>query len=258
MHANSKHTFSFFTQTVLHNHLAFIPGGSFTLADEDLWRRMFTVLRLEKDDECIIFDGTTAVQIALTEEKSKKNIIRGSVIKAYAPSPITPPIHLYQGLLRRDAFDAVVYTAAQMGITTVTPILSKKIQRQWGDDRELTRIDKVIIAACEQAKQFISPVVNEPKEFVELTNLITQVQGYWICLDPSGQSFVDLVQAVTQQPTGPFHVIIGPEGGFTAEEEKLLKDAGVNMFALTPTILRSIDAAVLVLGTLRSIISTGA
>ena len=253
-----KHIFSFFTLINLPNPLSLIPGGNFTLADSDLWRRIFTVLRLEKDDECIIFDGQTVIHIALIDEQTKKNIIRGRIINAFQATQLTPPIHLYQGLLRRDAFDAVVYTAAQMGITTVTPVLSKKIQRQWCDDRELTRVEKVIISGCEQAKQFVAPVVNEPKDFESFRGLIAQTPGYWICLDPSGRPFIDLVNTIAQSPTGPFNVIIGPEGGFTTEEQQALLDAGVNMFALTPTILRSIDSAVLILGTLRSIVSTGA
>lgn len=249
----SNHTFALFTQNVLANPLSMLEGSPFTLYDADVAHRATTVLRLKADDECIIFDGATVVHITLSNEKTKKGILRGIVKKAFSAERFTPNIHVYQAILRRDAFDSVVYTASQMGVTTITPIISQKIQRSWADDREVTRIEKVMISGCEQAKQFIAPEIVEPQGFAALITTIGQAKGTWLCLDPEGIPFVDMINMAQKNMDQTFHVIIGPEGGFTAQETEALAVAGVTMVALTKSILRSIDAAVLVLGALRSL-----
>ena len=52
--------------------------------------------------------------------------------------------------------------------------------------------------------------------------------------------------------TSNISVTLGPEGGFSSEEEDLLHQANFTPYRLTPTILRSREAVCLGLGAVRA------
>jgi len=47
--------------------------------------------------------------------------------------------------------------------------------------------------------------------------------------------------------------MFGPEGGLTKQEEDLLKENDFEFYVLTPTVLRSVEAVAVGLGSVRSI-----
>ena len=48
-------------------------------------------------------------------------------------------------------------------------------------------------------------------------------------------------------------IVIGPEGGLSADEQATLSSAGAQCYALTPTILRAQEAVAVCVGAVRSV-----
>jgi 16S rRNA (uracil1498-N3)-methyltransferase len=140
-----------------------------------------------------------------------------------------------------------------MAVTKVVPLISAKIQRSWGQDKEVERLTKIMIAACEQSKNFVVPELCSPIKIQDLSNYIdannSSIKAYF---DPAGQNFLNLLQELHQEPKTDIVLLFGPEGGLTPEEEEIVAAAGFKTYALTPTILRSREAVIVGLGGVRS------
>ena len=68
-----------------------------------------------------------------------------------------------------------------------------------------------------------------------------------------GKPAFDLLKHVHENHIKKIMLIFGPEGGLTEEEITLLKSDNFEFYALTPTVLRSVEAVAVGLGSLRSV-----
>ncbi len=246
---SSKHLFALFSHQV---PTTTKNNAIVTFADADLWRRITQVLRLTGGDYLILFNDTMQVCVELdaTTFSNKKNIISG-VVESYAQHALyTPAIHAMIGLTKREAFEEIVYTCSQLGITSLTPLLTNRVHRNWITDKDMVRLHKIMIAACEQAKQFMPAELRPP---LQLSNvLIPRMQNAFVCT-PNGQPLLQNMQFIVEARPEELTIFIGPEGGFDDHEELLLTDAGVQQVALGKSILRTQDAAQVLLGSWRSL-----
>jgi len=247
-----KHLFALFTPYLFADVDASSCGRPCVITDTDLWHRLSYVLRMPVGQEFIAFNGTKQLQLTLSRIH-KKNAIECLINGVQFTAPLQPTIHVYQGVLKRDAMDAVAYFAAQMGATSLTPLITTKSQRSWGADKESERIKKVMVAACEQAKQFAIPTIQKAFSINEACAQLPEKSLSLYC-EPEGMPFYQALSTVVNVKPETIALFIGPEGGFTQEEEKLLRDQAVQCYALTPTILRSQEAVAVSLGAIRSVI----
>ena len=103
-----------------------------------------------------------------------------------------------------------------------------------------------MITACEQSKNFVIPQVSNVLPFKDA--LLNSSAPQKIYFEPHG----DIVGNIRGNSASD--IIIGPEGGFTEEEESLIKSTGFKPYRLTKTILRSKEAITVGLGIMRSLI----
>ena len=143
------------------------------------------------------------------------------------------------------------YSAGQLGVATFTPLLLEKIQRKWGEGKESSRLIAASIAGCEQAKSFIPPIMRKTQT---LENFISADQSTLkIYFEVGGKPFADLYEKIKTDEPASISIVIGTEGGLSFAERETLREAGYIKVALTPTVLRSIDAVVVGVGALRAL-----
>ncbi len=249
---SDKHLFALYAHKISENVLV-KPGKQIVIADEALWHRVVHVLHLQADEEIVLFDGKVSVQLRLAAAP-KKGTITGIVQSREDVIPLQPEITLYQSVLKREAFGDVAYYAAQMGVTAFVPVLTHKAHRGWGGEKEKERLRSVMISACEQSKQYALPEICDAIEFSALAQKTwDRASTISIYCDPAGKPLLEVLQSVASSQGKSINVFIGPEGGFTQTEVDQLVQNGATGCALTPSILRSQDAAVLSLGAIRSV-----
>lgn len=253
MNTKNQHTFALHC-TTFGADKQLEPERFFECTDQALWHRITHILRLTTGDQVILFDGARQeITLELSEKMfSGKNKVSGIVRSVKESTPRTPTITLMPCLLKREAFEIVIYLAAQMGATTVQPLISAKTQRSWHGDKEHARMINVMIAACEQAKNFVIPRLNNPIPFAEGTSNGTLTKG--IYFEDTGRPFLSIAQELIAQSPAHLTLVFGPEGGLTTTEQQHLLAQGFACCALTPTILRAQEAVAVGLGALRSII----
>ncbi len=249
---SDKHIFSLHSPH-LQPEQNLVIGASITILDNDLWHRIFNVLHLKEGEACILFNAPLVVHLDL-ERSQKKGFISGKITDIRTTEQQQPLIHLFQGLLKREAMEDCAYVAAQMGVSTMTAIITSKVHRSKFDAKDKERVEKIMIAACEQSKQFVKPTIQETCSLQDaLKNLIHQKNSYNFFCDPDGASFFDCLQKVTSSSHDSVNIFVGPEGGFTSSERELLITNNVAPHALTKSILRSQEAVTVCLGAIRSV-----
>ena len=110
---------------------------------------------------------------------------------------------------------------------------------------ERTRLDRLAAIAAEAAEQTGRLDVPEIVEPVKLQRLIEgwEAPRRLLFCDEAGDAKPAL-QALGEAPSGPWAILIGPEGGFTLEEAEAVIKAGGQSVTLGPRILRAETAAI--------------
>jgi 16S rRNA (uracil1498-N3)-methyltransferase len=251
---SDKHLFSLHSSSLQPEQRPSI-GATITIKDNDLWHRIMNVLHLESGDRCIIFNAPLVIHITLAQP-IKKGFVSGTIIDIQASAPQKPAINLFQGLVRRDAMEQCAYVAAQMGVTTIIPVLTSKTHRSKFDVKDKERLEKIMISACEQSKQFVSPLLHDAcfLEDAFKTTISTNTHSYSFFCDPAGESFFNCLKKIASNTFDTINVFIGPEGGFTLQEREFLHTRHVVPHALTQSILRSQEAVTVCIGSIRSVV----
>lgn len=248
MAPSEKHLFALYSPLFFLSQSA-IPGDHISCKNEELWTRITKIIRLEVGEHVIIFNDHHHVTLKLTHDNfSKKNYLSGIIVQYAAHKKLSPELILYQGITKKPAYEEICYAAAQLGISRIIPVKTAKSQRMWEGSREHERLRKIMIAACEQSKQFILPQLEEP---ATITQICATAHGNKLLFDQGGMNILDAV--ATRESV--ISCLIGPEGGITQEERILLEKNNFNTVNLTPTVLRAQDAAQIALGALRCIIA---
>lgn len=229
----NKHEFALFFSELKHN-----KSGHVLLTNGPLVQRIVHVLRLKAEDAVLLFDQKEHAFFKI--EKISKKGVTGQLHKKEKNKELKPSITLLLPVLKKEALEQAIYGAVECGVSEIQLVTTEKVQRKWGGQKELERLERIIIAAAEQCKQFAIPFINTP-ESLEIVLKNTTIPVFFA--DPAGKK----IKKVTQDCA----VLVGPEGDLTEDEKELLKKQGVQFFKLTPTILRAQMAAVVSVAMIR-------
>ena len=144
----------------------------------------------------------------------------------------------------------MVQKAVEMGAARLQPVLTR---RTVAERVNLERMRANVIEAAEHCGILRVPEVTEP---VPLQRLLTAWDaGRRLVFCDEGAPIRDPVQALAAVRPGPLAVLIGPEGGFAAEERAaLLALPVVTQLSLGPRIMRADTAAVAALALVNAVL----
>lgn len=244
-----KHEFALYSDQLTRcvEHLK--HGDIVHIENENLYHRIVHILRLKQDETILLFDTVTNVRLKLTHLSTKKKV-EGVLEEKKANILLEPSITVMLPLLKKEALEEALYSCVELGAQEVQLMITDKVQRSFGGEKELLRLRACMIAAAEQSKQFAIPILHKPVGLQHLTQLFNNKSV--ICADIHGQHLENVINGLREQQGKEVLLIVGPEGDFTAAEKELLKNHAVQCCALTPTILRSQQAVAVALGILRS------
>ncbi len=247
---NEKHLFALHHSDLADEIGAAWPGHEITIADPDLAHRILSILRLAVDESFILFDRNIHATFLLTSAVKHK-LIKVKLVEKSSNAIYKPEITYLLPLLKKESLEAALYSLTEIGVTTIQLIYTQKSQQRW-TQKDLDRSQKIIIAAAEQSKNFNYPQLRAPLSISSpLENLSAECKK--IFFDPAGSS-IDMFLPHLKSSKQPIVLAIGPEGDLSNQEKELLKQAGFNFSALTPTILRACQAAAVSAGIIRSYI----
>lgn len=159
-----------------------------------------------------------------------------------------PHVTLVFGVSKGSKNDDVVQGAVEVGVTEVWPVLTaRSVVRLDGDKRAErgARLRRVAMASAKQSKRASVPHVADP---CDLTDALPSFAPFDLVLvaweEAAGLGVRDAVAAASLPAAARVALVVGPEGGLTAEEVALLAGVGAVSCTLGATILRAETAGV--------------
>jgi len=200
---------------------------------------LVNVMRLAVGAELRLFNGRDGEWAATLAAAGK----RGATLAIAAqtrPQTVGPDLELVVALIKRARLETIVEKAAELGARRVRLAITERT------NAERTRVDRLAAIATEAAEQtgrLDVPSIEAPQTLDRLLADWPSDRPLMFC-DEAGDAPPSL-EALTGRAPGPWAVLIGPEGGFSAKERALIRalPAAVPV-SLGPRILRADTAAI--------------
>ncbi len=213
------------------------PGTELFLPTEAA-AHLTRALRLEPGARLVVFTGRGGELDATLTGTSRQPAVRLEGFRAVdRESPLTTV--LWAGLSKGEKMDWVVQKATELGVHEIRPVESERSVRRLDPKKAAknrARWERIAAAACEQCGRNRLPAIAgvAPLEAA----LQEEEVAHGLVLDAAGSP------PGGAAPDGPFHLLVGPEGGLTAAEGAAAVGAGFVRAMLGPRSLRTETAAV--------------
>lgn len=206
---------------------------------EDQSHYLRNVLRKTIGDGVRLFNAKDGEWVAQISTEAKKFITLTVNEQIRQPETATSEIHLIFSPIKKDRNDMVIEKAVELGVTHIHPVLfSRTIVR----DIKVERIEAQIIEAAEQCERLSLPKLSQLKDLKKLLSEWNKDIPLFAGIERTDATpLLEAAQASTAHQSA---LLIGPEGGITAEEIELLNARlFIKPVSLGPRILRAETAS---------------
>ena len=157
---------------------------------------------------------------------------------------------LVQSLIRKDNFELVLQKACELGVSKIIPLISSRcVALDKNFDVKKLIYHKIMKSACEQSKRNNVAVIDD---VCTINELDVDASLKMVAFENEKYSASKISQLYDKQKS--IVIVIGPEGGFSDDEIKVLTDKGYQCVSLGSRILRSETASLYALSVLGEII----
>ncbi|HEZ3058758.1 TPA: 16S rRNA (uracil(1498)-N(3))-methyltransferase [Neisseria meningitidis] len=222
-----------------------------TVALPDNIVRHLNVLRVRPNENITLFDGkgkAHAAQLTVLEKRrAEAEILHEDTTDNESPLNIT----LIQSISSGDRMDFTLQKSVELGVTAIQPVISERCIIRLDGERaakRLARWQEIVISACEQSgRNTVPPVL--------------PIIGYREALDKMPSESTKLIMSINRarkladirHPSGAIVFMVGPEGGWTEQEEQQAFEAGFQAVTLGKRILRTETAALAALAAMQTL-----
>ena len=214
-----------------------LGAGQAVAVNADQANYLFNVMRLGKGAPVGLFNGRDGEWLALVEQAGK----RGGILicdRQTAPLRLPPDLWLIFAPIKKARTDFIVEKAVELGAARILPVQTRHT------NSERIRQDRLQAHALEAAEQCGATFVPEVADLISLDKLLASFPAdrklLWC-----DEAMVGQAPALSGARGQAWAILIGPEGGFSADEQARLRALPqVVPLALGPRILRADTAAV--------------
>ncbi len=214
-----------------------IHGTSFSIEGDEA-AHLSHVMRMKPGDEIRIVDGRGTAYDARIDALTKKSV-NGTILATYVHhNESQREVTVAVGLLKNPSkFDFLIEKVTELGVREIMPITTA---RTISAHAKSDRWQKLALAAMKQSGRSFLPKVHELRTLADVLadprtydrKLIAHEQPDPAALRSGGFA------------AGSAIILIGPEGGFTAEEKSAAEKAGYQHWYLGERRLRTETAAI--------------
>ena len=219
------------------------PQGIFQIKDKDTAKHMFSVMRLQADDQTVLVfdDGIKRLARVVDSQSQSVEIIEELADNVELPVSVT----IAMGFPKGDKLEFVAQKATELGMAALWAFPADWSVVKW-DGKKLgkkaEKLEKIAQGAAEQSKRNRIPAI---RLFEKKTDFLAQLTGFdqiILAYEEAAKEGeqANLVKALSGLETGQsVLVIVGPEGGVSPEEVAAFEGAGAVKTGLGPRILRA-------------------
>jgi 16S rRNA (uracil1498-N3)-methyltransferase len=220
----------------------------------DLLHHLRNSLRLHPGDSLTLNDASgTRYRVEVTHVSSQA-IDSHIIDRQVEPAGSTSPIVLGQALIKGDKMDWVIQKATELGIATIVPLYSIHSVIKPNPERldhQRARWNRIARDAAQQSERWTIPTIADPIHLAEICRQYTASPLKGMLTERSSSPSLATI-SLPQNRSHSIVLLIGPEGGWAANEQRLAQEQGFLPLSLGPRILRAETAAIAALSILQS------
>ena len=219
------------------------PQGVFQISDKDTAKHMFSVMRLQADDQIVLVfdDGIKRLARVVDSQNQSVEIIEELTDNVELPVSVT----IAMGFPKGDKLEFVAQKATELGMTALWAFPADWSVVKW-DGKKLAKkeekLSKIAQGAAEQSKRNVIPQVKLFEKKAAFLAELEQFDKIFVAYEESakeGETAV-LARELSQMKSGEkILFIFGPEGGISPEEIEAFESKGGLKIGLGPRIMRA-------------------
>jgi 16S rRNA (uracil1498-N3)-methyltransferase len=212
-----------------------VAHGEIALS-EDAANHVGRVLRMTQGQLIQLFDGSNQVFDAEIVRVDKKSVLvkLAEGVEQNLESPLD--LHLGQVISRGEKMEFTIQKSIELGVSIITPLFSERCGVKLDGERltkKLQQWQKIAIAACEQCGRNKIPEVRDAMSLEAWC--AEHDDSLKLNLHPRAQQSINTLPL----PINKVRLLIGPEGGLSADEIAMTSGYGFTDVLLGPRILRT-------------------
>lgn len=201
------------------------------------------VLRLREGDEVIGLDGANNEYRIRLNEVSKGQVSGEVLEQTRCLAEPVVQLHLFISFTQREKFELILQKCTEIGVSDFTPVFFARslVQKSVEFENKQLRWNKILQEAAEQSGRGIIPQLHEPLKHGQAIN----ATGFEVkLLAWTQEKSLHLTQEILgHEQAKNVALMIGSEGGMTADEVTAACEAGWIPVSLGKRILRMETAA---------------
>lgn len=211
---------------------------------------LHSVLRMKSGDQVWLFDEYGTEYLARVEY-TLKDKTQLSVMEQKGKKEPLVKITLAQSLIKTSRLEFLLQKSTELGLDRFLPVISSRsvVKVEGKIDKKLERWARIVREAAKQSGNTKVPTILPPKPLEEV--LVEDGNDLKIFLNEQGGTYLKKILLGKHNSIkkgigipSSIKVLIGPEGGWTEQEEHDILDHGFIAISLGPQTLRAETAAI--------------
>ncbi len=208
-------------------------------------------LRLQRGEQIVVCDMRRREYICEAERITSDTVV--ARILQIRDSENEPPYHAvaYLALSKGDRFEFAIQKSVELGVAEIVPFESERTIVGAADaQKKQARRRKIAAEAASQCGRAIIPTVRDPIMYSDVVSELKESAGLrFICYEGDGTQPLPKLLGREDCPN-VVAFAVGPEGGFSAREIDMAREAEIPLCGLGKRILRCETAPLYVLAAL--------
>jgi 16S rRNA (uracil1498-N3)-methyltransferase len=217
-------------------------GSGRILLDGPEGRHAATVRRLRPGERADLTDGAGLLVECVVVSAGRDSLELDAIARRTEAAP-EPRIVVVQALPKGDRGELAVETMTEVGVDAIVPWAAARCVTQWRPERRAKALGRWRSTAREAAKQARRVWLPEVTDLATTTQAAERVAKAALAVVLHEEAERPL-SGLDVPRTGEIVLVVGPEGGLTAEELTEFAAAGGIPALLGPTVLRTSTAGV--------------
>jgi len=205
------------------------------------------VSRIKPKEKVWLFDGQGRSFLARVEEieKGKTKLF---ILERREGEEAKGNITLAQAIIKSKSMEFVIQKSAELGITSFIPVITSRsiVKIEGKVEIKLERWQKIAREAVKQCRSSWVPFILPPHPLKKLIKE-TEAERKFLLSENRGKYLKEILLKSWESRKEKFPssilILIGPEGGWTEEEEEYILNNGFEAVSLGKSILRTETAA---------------
>ena len=200
-----------------------------------------SVLRIRKDQRLQATDGSGAIYDCRCVDITRQSVLCEIIGKSIIPR-IAPELTLLVGIPDKERFETIVEHAAALGVSRIVPLVMDHCRKPWWEswEKQRRRFATKMVASMKQCLYPHIPQLDAP---TSLGSVVDTCEKPLIVADQGGKALRDA--DLTPFRNKKICCLVGPPGGISENELKILDSHETLTVKIAPTRLRTELAAIL-------------